>query len=101
MAPPCDFCRYFGVRVGVLAADSSSNETLQSEIEHILEESRMVLPGMQALFGFQLIVVFNKEFREQLPLVAQWIHLSALLLVAVGIALIMAPAAYHRQAERN
>ncbi len=28
----------------------------------------MVLPGIQALFGFQLMVVFNPGFREHLTL---------------------------------
>jgi hypothetical protein len=29
-----------------------------------IEEARMVLPGIQALFGFQLIAVFNERFKE-------------------------------------
>ncbi len=61
----------------------------------------MVLPGIQALFGFQLIAVFNQRFAEVLPETARVLHLVALMLVAVAIALIMAPAAYHRQAERG
>ena len=32
----------------------------------LLEECRMVLPGIQALFGFQLITVFNSGFFELL-----------------------------------
>jgi hypothetical protein len=33
--------------------------TLEEETRTIIEEARMVLPGIQALFGFQLIAVFN------------------------------------------
>ena len=29
-----------------------------------IEEARMVLPGIQALFGFQFITVFNERFRQ-------------------------------------
>jgi cobalamin synthase len=76
-------------------------ETLEEEVDHIVEESRMVLPGIQALFGFQLIAVFNQRFTEVLPPIGCALHLFSLILVAVSIALIMAPAAYHRQAERG
>jgi hypothetical protein len=64
---------------------------------HLLEECRMVLPGVQALFGFQLIAVFNSGFSEKLSQGEQNAHLLALALVAVAGALIMSPASYHRQ----
>lgn len=75
-------------------------ESLEEEVDHIVEESRMVLPGIQALFGFQLIAVFNQGFYDFLPSAGRILHLVAIVLVATSIALIMAPAAYHRQAER-
>lgn len=65
--------------------------------QYLLEECRMVLPGIQALFGFQLIAVFNERFGETLSVAEQIVHLSAIGLVALAIALVMAPAAYHRQ----
>jgi len=58
----------------------------------------MVLPGIQALFGFQLIAVFNQRYAE-LSAFERHAHLIALALVGVSVALIMTPAAYHRQAE--
>ena len=61
----------------------------------------MVLLGIQALFGFQLIAVFNQRFSTELSRSEQLVHLIALLLTAVSAALIMTPAAYHRQAERG
>lgn len=82
-------------------AEDTKKEALEDEVEHILEESRMVLPGIQALFGFQLIAVFNQRFDEVLGQGAQKLHLCAVILTALAIALIMAPAAYHRQAERG
>jgi hypothetical protein len=63
----------------------------------LLQECRTVLPGIQSLFGFQLIAVFNERFSELLSKEEQWLHLLAVGLVAVSVALIMSPAAYHRQ----
>jgi hypothetical protein len=70
---------------------------LDSASSHILEECRMVLPGIQALFGFQLIAVFNERFAEELSQPERYLHFAAIALVAVAIALIMTPAAMHRR----
>ena len=72
---------------------------LSEAVTHLLEECRMVLPGVQALFGFQLIAVFNQTFQEKLTSPERFLHLSAIVLVVVSIAMIMAPAAYHRQRD--
>lgn len=70
---------------------------LGEAVTHLLEECRMVLPGIQALFGFQLIAVFNARFAEQLTQAEQIIHYIAIAFVAVAVGLVMAPAAFHRQ----
>ena len=57
----------------------------------------MVLPGIQTLFGFQLVAVFNSRFDTALSQAEQVCHLVALLLIGASIALVMTPAAYHRQ----
>lgn len=72
---------------------------LDAAASNILEECRMVLPGIQALFGFQLIAVFNEGFAQRLTENEQRLHLLSILLVVASIALVMAPAALHRQAE--
>jgi DMSO reductase anchor subunit len=72
---------------------------LNEEVTHILEECRMVLPGIQALFGFQLVAVFNTSFREVLSFREQCLHLGAIACSAVAVALVMAPAAMHRIGE--
>ena len=69
--------------------------TLKDQMGHILEEARMVLPGIQALFGFQTVAVFNDRFHA-LPKSVQACHACGLGLVVVAIALVMLPAAYHR-----
>ena len=73
--------------------------SLDAAAGHLLEECRMVLPGIQALFGFQLIAVFNQGFAEKLSHGEQLVHLAATLLSALAMALVMAPAALHRMAE--
>ena len=54
--------------------------SLETEIEQVLEEARMVLPGIQALFGFELIVVFNDRFGQSLGDPAKRLHLAAVVL---------------------
>jgi hypothetical protein len=70
---------------------------LGDAVSALLNECRMILPGVQSLFGFQLIAVYQPPFFEKLTGPEQRLHLFALVLVAVAAALIMAPAAYHRQ----
>jgi hypothetical protein len=84
-----------------LAQSSTEREevSLNDATSHVLEECRTVVPGMQALFGFQLIVVFTAAFNEELSSVERLLHLVAIVLVTIAIVLVMAPAAVHRQTE--
>jgi len=61
----------------------------------LIEECRMVLPGIQATFGFQLIAVFNQRFGD-LDLAERYLHLAAMCLMALSAAMVMTPAAVHR-----
>jgi len=69
---------------------------LSEAASHLLNECRMVLPGIQALFGFQLVAVFNDRFSRDLSGAEQALHYAATGLVSIAVALIMTPAAYHR-----
>jgi hypothetical protein len=68
---------------------------LHVKIDHLLTEARMVLPGAQALFGFQLSIVLTQAF-EQLPAASRFAHAVSIAFVALAVMLLMAPAAYHR-----
>jgi len=81
------------------AGNDTKAEPLSESLSHMLEECRMVLPGIQALFGFQLIAVFNSAFWTKLTRFEQIVHFIAIGLVVFSVALVMTPAAYHRQAE--
>jgi hypothetical protein len=61
----------------------------------MLTEARVILPGSQALPGFQFAIVLTQAF-DKLPPALKMVHGGALLLVALSIVLLMAPAAYHR-----
>jgi hypothetical protein len=89
------------------AMDEKENEQAQAEgtkltdkIRHVLTEARVVLPGAQALLGFQFVTTLMEAF-EQLPLSLRYVHLASLTLVALSIVLLMTPAAYHRIVERG
>jgi len=57
-----------------------------------------VLPGAQALLGFQFLVFLTEEF-EKLPGPLKLVHLGSLACVTLSTILLMAPASYHRIVE--
>lgn len=65
------------------------------EMRNIIEEARVVLPGVQALFGFQTIAVFNDRF-EELAYYAKSCHALGMIMVIISIAMVMTPAIYYR-----
>jgi uncharacterized protein DUF6328 len=70
---------------------------VHAKIEQMLTEARVILPGVQAMLGFQLIVVMTEAF-ERVPHVYQKLHFVALGLAASSVVLLIAPAAVHRLA---
>lgn len=78
--------------------EEHSGTQLSEKIKQVLTETRIVLPGAQALLGFQLTIVLTQKF-DQLTDLQQRVHLLSLLSIAICTALLMAPAAYHRIVE--
>lgn len=76
-------------------------QSLGDQVNNIEQEARMILPGIQTLFGFQLMVGFSAGFKSTISIEEQYIHLISLLLVAISGVLVVAPAAYHRQANHQ
>ena len=68
---------------------------MRDKIGHALEEIRTILPGVQALLGFQLVSMLAEGF-EKIPRSSQLLHIGSLSLIALTIILLMTPAAYHR-----
>jgi hypothetical protein len=73
---------------------------LKDKIRHVLTETRVVLPGAQALLGFQFIATLTEGF-DKLPLHLRWLHLISLCAVALSTILLMTPAAWHRLVEHG
>jgi hypothetical protein len=84
-----------------VGAGKKEHISLDSAATHLLEECRMVLPGIQALFGFQLIAVFNEGFEKKLSGGEQLLHFAAIILVVLAVALVMAPAAILRLTQQR
>lgn len=63
---------------------------LKEKIKHVLTETRVVLPGAQALLGFQFVSMLTDAF-EKLPASSKYIHLASLLLVGLSTILLMIP----------
>ena len=68
---------------------------LSTKVDQLLTEARVIIPGAQALLGFQFAVTLTRAF-EQLPAFAKLAHVGALFCVAIAVILLMAPAALHR-----
>jgi heme O synthase-like polyprenyltransferase len=69
--------------------------SLSTRIDEMLTEARVILPGAQALLGFQLIIVLTSAFAS-LPALSKLIHALALGTMALTVILLVTPAAYHR-----
>ncbi|HEX6342998.1 DUF6328 family protein [Umezawaea sp.] len=81
-------------------AEESDQERLRRNLNELLQELRVVQAGVQILFGFLLSIVFTDRYRE----VDQYIritHLVAILFAATSVALLTAPAAWHRALFRR
>jgi hypothetical protein len=81
------------------AAGDGRNETekerLDRNLNELLGELRVALPGVQVLFAFLLTVPFQQGFSKATTFQKD-VYLVTLLLTAVASALLIAPSAYHR-----
>ena len=80
--------------------DAMEETSLEQRTVEVLTEARVLLPGAQALLGFQLAIVLMEAF-ERLPEPVKIVHLVSLGFVALATIVLMAPAAYHRIVERG
>src|SRR4029078_12967774 len=78
----------------------SDGEKLKDEVDQVLTETRVVLPGAQALLGFQFAGILMESF-DKLPASSKYVHLASLALIALSTILLVTPAAYHRIVERG
>lgn len=74
-------------------------QALHNVLKNIIEEAKMILPGTETLFGFQLIVVFSDYFQVQFSKADRFLHFTAMLLTLISFALIISLVAYHRRVQ--
>lgn len=80
--------------------DPEARTSLSEKITTLMIEARVILPGAQALLGFQFIAFISNAF-DELSQTAKHVHFASLACVALATILLIAPAAYHRLAARG
>ena len=81
-------------------AGEDQQERVNRELIELLNELRVALPGAQVLFAFMLAVPFSQRFTE-VTAVERWTYFGALICLALGTALLIAPSSYHRLRFRH
>jgi len=75
--------------------EQSGRTPLSTKVEQMLTEARIIIPGCQALLGFQLVAMMTQAF-DELPQDAKIMHAAGLCCVTIAMILLMTPAALHR-----
>jgi hypothetical protein len=75
--------------------EESRQERTARELIELLNELRVILPGVQFLFAFLLTVPFSQRFSE-LDGLETGVFFVTLLCTAIAAALLMTPSAQHR-----
>ncbi len=78
-----------------MSNDESKEERLNRELIELLNELRVVLPGVQVLFAFLLTVPFTNQFRR-ITQEQEIVFFVTFLLTTVATILLISPSAYHR-----
>jgi uncharacterized protein involved in cysteine biosynthesis len=73
----------------------SEEERLDRNLQELLQELRVALPGVQVLFAFLLVVPFNQRF-PQITNFQQTIYFVTLLLATGATGFLIAPTVHHR-----
>jgi len=73
----------------------SEEERLDRNLQELLGELRVALPGVQVLFAFLLVVPFNQRFAD-ITSFQQTTYFVTLLLATAASACLIAPTAHHR-----
>jgi hypothetical protein len=82
------------------ALSETEKERVDRELIELLNELRVVLPGIQVLFGFLLLLPFQQTF-AQLGDLERSVYYLAFLASAVASVLLIAPSTYHRVRFRD
>ena len=75
--------------------DETEKERLDRNLEQLLGELRVALPGVQVLFAFLLVVPFNQRFAD-ITSFQRTVYFVTLLCATAACACLIAPTAHHR-----
>src|SRR5690349_4527084 len=75
--------------------EETPDERLNRNLDQLLQELRVALPGVQVLFAFLLVVPFNARFNEVTSR-ERLLYGVALLTAAAASAFLIAPSVHHR-----
>jgi Family of unknown function (DUF6328) len=75
--------------------DESDSERIDRNLQEMLGELRVALPGVQVLFAFLLVVPFNQRFADVTSL-QKTIYFVTLLFTTASTVCLIAPTAHHR-----
>jgi hypothetical protein len=75
--------------------EESESERLTRNVNELLQELRVAQAGVQFLFGFLLAVAFTEPYARA-STAQHVIHLLAVVFATAAVALLSAPAAWHR-----
>jgi len=78
----------------------TERERLDRNLEQLMTELRVAMPGVQILFGFLLAVPFANRFEETTAFQRD-VYLVSLVAAGVATAFLIAPTAYHRMTFRR
>ncbi len=81
--------------VAVSQAEESHQRRLARNLNELLQELRVAQAGVQILFGFLLSIVFTERYASADTYIRAT-HLITILFAAGAVALLTAPAAWHR-----
>jgi predicted neutral ceramidase superfamily lipid hydrolase len=76
-------------------AEESRSERLDRELGELLQELRVILPGVQVLLAFLLTAPFQQRF-GQLPVTERNAFFAAIVCATLATVLLIAPSVHHR-----
>jgi Ca2+/Na+ antiporter len=80
--------------------EESPEQRINREFMELLNELRVVLPGVQLLFGFMLTVPFSAGWDKATGF-QRGLFFAVLCAVVISLSCLVAPAAYHRMRFRD
>jgi len=85
---------------GPVLPNENEKERLDRNLEELIRELRLAIPGVTVLLGFLLALPFQSRFSKVTDF-QEAIYFASLLLTAASVLLLVAPTAYHRLTFRH